>query len=75
MRRRLNESEGESILSEERFIGKRKNAIKEAIKKLDKNDILLIAGKGHEKHQEVKGRRYFFDDREVVINLIKEMEV
>ena len=56
-------------------IGNRKNAIKEAIKKLDKNDILLIAGKGHEKHQEVKGRRYFFDDREVVINLIKEMEV
>ena len=30
-------------------------------------DIILIAGKGHEKYQEIKGVRYPFDDKEVLI--------
>ena len=28
-------------------------------------DILLIAGKGHEKYQEIKGRKFFFDDTKI----------
>ena len=45
----------------------RKLAIKKAIKKLENNDILLVAGKGHEKYQEISGKKYFFDDKEVVL--------
>jgi UDP-N-acetylmuramoyl-L-alanyl-D-glutamate--2,6-diaminopimelate ligase len=29
-------------------------------------DIILIAGKGHETYQEVKGVKHYFDDRELV---------
>ena len=43
----------------------RKKAISKAISKMKKNDILLIAGKGHEKTQEVKGKISIFDDEVV----------
>jgi len=29
-------------------------------------DIILVAGKGHETYQEIKGERHHFDDREVI---------
>ena len=44
----------------------RKEAIKTAISLARKEDIILIAGKGHEKYQEIKGVRNHFDDKEVV---------
>ena len=44
----------------------RKEAIKTAISLAKKEDIILIAGKGHEKYQEIKGVRNHFDDKEVV---------
>ena len=44
----------------------RKEAIKTAISLAAKEDIVLIAGKGHEKYQEIKGVRNHFDDKEVV---------
>ena len=56
-------------------IANRKNAIKFAIKKLEKHDILLVAGKGHEKFQEINGKKYSFDDKEVVRDAIREIEV
>ncbi len=56
-------------------IGNRKNAIKEAIKKLEKYDMLLVAGKGHEKFQEIKGKKYSFDDKKVVLDAIREIKV
>ncbi len=56
-------------------IANRKQAIKKAIKKLQKNDILLVAGKGHEKYQEISGKKYFFDDKEVVLKAIRKLEV
>ena len=40
----------------------RKKAISKAISIMKKNDILLIAGKGHEKTQEIKGKVSLFDD-------------
>ena len=52
----------------------RKLAIKKAIKKLENNDILLVAGKGHEKYQEISGKKYFFDDKEVVLKTIRKTE-
>tara|TARA_B100000902_G_scaffold399870_1_gene473218 strand:+ start:43974 stop:45437 length:1464 start_codon:yes stop_codon:yes gene_type:complete len=48
----------------------RKQAIKTACAFADSGDIILIAGKGHEKYQEIKGIKYPFDDMlEIKINL------
>ena len=44
----------------------RKQAIKVACQLAQPNDIILIAGKGHETYQEIKGVRHHFDDMEVV---------
>lgn len=44
----------------------RKEAIKTAISLSKQEDIILIAGKGHEKYQEIKGVRNHFDDKEIV---------
>ncbi len=44
----------------------RKEAIKTAISLANQEDIVLVAGKGHEKYQEVNGVKYHFDDKEVV---------
>ena len=49
----------------------RKEAIKEAIAMLNKKDILVIAGKGHEMYQEVKGEKLPFDEREIVNEFLK----
>lgn len=44
----------------------RREAIALALSMLQKNDILVIAGKGHENYQEIQGVKQHFDDREVV---------
>ena len=44
----------------------RKEAIKTACMLAQKSDVILIAGKGHEDYQEIKGVKHHFDDREVV---------
>jgi len=44
----------------------RKEAIKTASMLAQKSDVILIAGKGHEDYQEIKGVKHHFDDREVV---------
>jgi len=44
----------------------RKEAIRTACMMAQKGDVILIAGKGHEDYQEIKGVKYHFDDREVV---------
>ena len=43
-----------------------KEAIKAAVSLSGDADILLIAGKGHEKYQEVKGIKYAFDDKKIL---------
>lgn len=52
----------------------RKEAIRSAVLFAQPSDILLIAGKGHEKYQEIKGVKYDFDDRKVVEEIFKETE-
>lgn len=52
----------------------RKQAIKTAVSMANANDIILIAGKGHENYQEIKGVKTEFDDRETVINLFNELK-
>jgi UDP-N-acetylmuramoyl-L-alanyl-D-glutamate--2,6-diaminopimelate ligase len=51
----------------------RKEAIKTACHLAKPGDIILVAGKGHEKYQEINGVRYHFDDKEILkeqLNLI-----
>ena len=48
-----------------KVIENREEAIKEAVEKSNDNTIILIAGKGHENYQEIKGKRSHFSDREV----------
>ncbi len=52
-------------------ISDRRLAIKTAISDIYKKDILIIAGKGHEKYQIIKNRYYVFDDFQVAKNFIK----
>jgi len=44
----------------------RKQAIRTGVMMAKPGDILLVAGKGHEKYQEINGHRYPFDDKEVL---------
>ena len=50
----------------------RKEAILTGIKNLEDDDILLIAGKGHETTQDMGKNIDFFNDKEVVKNIIKK---
>lgn len=50
----------------------RREAIKTACTLAKKGDVVLIAGKGHEDYQEVKGVKYHFDDREEVGKIFKQ---
>lgn len=52
----------------------RREAIRTAIKMAKKGDIVLVAGKGHEKYQEINGVKHPFDDREVLDQAIKEFD-
>lgn len=44
----------------------RRMAVAEAIREARTGDVVLIAGKGHEKYQEIHGVRYYMDDHELV---------
>ncbi|MGL5918094.1 MAG: UDP-N-acetylmuramoyl-L-alanyl-D-glutamate--2,6-diaminopimelate ligase [Cetobacterium sp.] len=52
----------------------RKEAIKKAVLKAEKNDIILIAGKGHETYQILGTTKIHFDDREIAIEAIKDLK-
>jgi UDP-N-acetylmuramoyl-L-alanyl-D-glutamate--2,6-diaminopimelate ligase len=47
-------------------ISDRREAIKTAVAMAGKEDIVLIAGKGHEKYQEINGVKHHFDDKEML---------
>ena len=47
-------------------IADRREAIRTAAMMAEKGDVILIAGKGHEDYQEIKGVKHHFDDREEV---------
>ncbi|MDV6169132.1 UDP-N-acetylmuramoyl-L-alanyl-D-glutamate--2,6-diaminopimelate ligase [Flavobacterium sp. DG1-102-2] len=51
----------------------RKQAIKIACQLARPNDIILIAGKGHETYQEIKGERFHFDDMETVKEILDQL--
>jgi UDP-N-acetylmuramoyl-L-alanyl-D-glutamate--2,6-diaminopimelate ligase len=65
----LNEMEaGLSSAAKRKYISivDRKQAIKTAVSMANAEDIVLIAGKGHEKYQEINGVKHHFDDKEVL---------
>ncbi len=51
----------------------RKEAIRTACHLAKKGDIILIAGKGHEKYQDIAGIKYPFDDKKIFVELIESM--
>ncbi|MEP5339979.1 MAG: UDP-N-acetylmuramoyl-L-alanyl-D-glutamate--2,6-diaminopimelate ligase [Algibacter sp.] len=55
-------------------ISDRKQAIKTACQLAQPNDIILIAGKGHETYQEIKGERFDFDDYKTVKKMLKQLQ-
>lgn len=67
---------GVKITQKKKFISvpDRKEAIKIAVSMSDDDDIILVAGKGHEKYQEVKGVKHDFDDKKVLMNTLVEFE-
>ena len=54
-------------------ISNRREAIRTAIRMASKGGVVLVAGKGHEPYQEVKGVRHHFDDREEVTEALGEI--
>ncbi|MFQ5676230.1 MAG: UDP-N-acetylmuramoyl-L-alanyl-D-glutamate--2,6-diaminopimelate ligase, partial [bacterium] len=70
----LNEIDrGISDKSKRVIIPDRKTAIAEAISRAEPDDIIIIAGKGHETHQEICGERLPFDDRRVARELLNAL--
>ncbi len=63
---------GIKLNKETKVILDRKEAIKEGINNLDKDSVLLILGKGHEKIQEFKDSSINFSDQDVVNEYIRE---
>ena len=53
-------------------LSSRKEAIEQAILQADERTMILVAGKGHETYQEVKGKRYDFDDRKVAMEALNK---
>jgi UDP-N-acetylmuramoyl-L-alanyl-D-glutamate--2,6-diaminopimelate ligase len=51
----------------------RKQAIKTACQLAQPNDIILIAGKGHETYQEINGIRHDFDDMKIVKEILEQL--
>jgi UDP-N-acetylmuramoyl-L-alanyl-D-glutamate--2,6-diaminopimelate ligase len=48
----------------------RKEAIRTACALASEKDIILVAGKGHETYQEIKGERFHFDDKEILTEIL-----
>jgi len=55
-------------------IQERKEAIKVACEMADSGDIILIAGKGHEKFQIIGKQKFHFDDLETTIEIFKQIQ-
>jgi len=51
-------------------IADRREAIRTACMLAQKGDVILVAGKGHEDYQEIKGVKHHFDDREVIREIL-----
>lgn len=64
----LNKSNANYIM-----IDDRKEAIRYAMKNAQEGDLILLIGKGHEDYQEIKGVKYPFNEREIILEIAKEL--
>ena len=72
----INEMEsGVTPINYKKFVSitDRKQAIKTACQLAQPNDIILIAGKGHETYQEISGIRHDFDDMKIVKEILEQL--
>lgn len=51
----------------------RKEAIRYCIENARKGDVIVLAGKGHEDYQEIKGKKYHMDERELIAQVLEEL--
>jgi UDP-N-acetylmuramoyl-L-alanyl-D-glutamate--2,6-diaminopimelate ligase len=67
---------GVNVVARKKYISiaDRREAIKTAISLAAKEDIVLVAGKGHEKYQDIKGVKYDFDDKQVLKEMFELLE-
>ena len=67
---------GVSITAKKKYISiaDRKEAIKTGVNLSHKEDIVLVAGKGHEKYQEINGIKYPFDDKAVLVEMFELLD-
>jgi UDP-N-acetylmuramoyl-L-alanyl-D-glutamate--2,6-diaminopimelate ligase len=67
---------GVSVVARKKYItvSDRKEAIKTAVSLASKEDIVLVAGKGHEKYQEIKGVKHDFDDKKILNEIFELLE-
>ena len=63
----LNDQQLRKVIS----ITDRKEAIRTACMMAKRGDVVLVAGKGHEDYQEIKGVKHHFDDKEVLRDIFK----
>lgn len=67
---------GVNVVARKKYItiADRKEAIKTAVSLAGKEDIILVAGKGHEKYQDIKGVKFDFDDKQVLAEMFQLLE-
>lgn len=67
---------GVNVVARKKYItiADRREAIKTAVSLAAKEDIILVAGKGHEKYQDIKGVKTHFDDKEVLREMFEMLE-
>lgn len=63
----VKKADGEYIMIEDR-----KEAIRYAIENAQEGDVIVLAGKGHEDYQEINGKKYHMDEREIVADIVKD---
>jgi UDP-N-acetylmuramoyl-L-alanyl-D-glutamate--2,6-diaminopimelate ligase len=54
-------------------IEQRREAIRHALENARKDDVIVVAGKGHENYQEINGVKHHFDDKETVMELLASL--
>lgn len=52
----------------------RKEAIRYCIEHAEEGDVIVLAGKGHEDYQEIKGKKYHMDERELIQEVLEELQ-
>lgn len=63
----INKTDGKYVV-----VPNRKDAIRYCINNAEEGDIIVLAGKGHEDYQEIKGIKYHMDERELIAEILEE---